>query len=64
MKLRYLNDLDNSDSKKDRNLISKSIPEKYNFDKFIRKLNRPAHLISKEKNDFEFEIEISRLPKY
>ena len=63
-RLRYLNGLDISDSKKDKNLISNNIAEKDNFDEFIRKLNRPAPVTSsKEKNDDEFEIEISRLPK-
>ena len=63
-RLRYLNGLDVSDSKKDRNLISNNIAEKDNFDEFIRKLNRPAPISSKkEKDDDEFEIEISRLPK-
>ena len=62
-RLRYLNDLDNFDSKKEKNLISNNMVEKDNFDDFIRKLNRPAPTISKEKNDDEFEIEISRMPK-
>ena len=63
-RLRYLNGLDVSNSKKDRNLISNNIAEKDNFDEFIRKLNRPAPISSKkEKDDDEFEIEISRLPK-
>jgi hypothetical protein len=62
-RLRYLNDLDNFDSKKEKNLINNNMVEKDNFDDFIRKLNRPAPTISKEKNDDEFEIEISRMPK-
>ena len=63
-RLRYLNDLDNSGTKKEKNLISNNIAEKDNFDEFIRKLNRPAPSFSnKEKNDDEFEIEISRMPK-
>jgi hypothetical protein len=62
-RLRYLNDLDNFDSKKEKNLISNNMAAKDNFDDFIRKLNRPAPTISKEKNDDEFEIEISRMPK-
>ena len=63
-RLRYLNGLDNFDSKKEKNLISNNIAEKDNFDEFIRKLNRPVPVTSsKEKNDDEFEIEISRMPK-
>ena len=63
-RLRYLNDLDNFGSKKEKNLISNNIAEKDNFDDFIRKLNRPVPVsTSKEKNDDEFEIEISRMPK-
>ena len=56
--------MDNFDSKKEKNLISNNIAEKDNFDEFIRKLNRPVPVTtSKEKNDDEFEIEISRMPK-
>ena len=63
-RLRYLNDLDNFGAKKEKNLISNNIAEKDNFDDFIRKLNRPVPVsTSKEKNDDEFEIEISRMPK-
>ena len=63
-RLRHLNDIDNNyDSKNERNLINKNINEKDNFDEFIRKLNKPTPIITKESKDDEFEIEISRIPK-
>ena len=63
-RLRYLNDMDNNyRSKNEKNLINKNMDEKDNFDDFIRKLNKPAPIITKEKNNDEFEIEISRIPK-
>ena len=61
-RLRYLNDMENNlASKKDRDLIANNMIEKDNFDDFIKKLNKPVPVKPKEED--EFEIEISRLPK-
>ena len=61
-RLRYLNDMENNfGTKKDRDLINNNMLEKDNFDEFIKKLNKPAPSVPKEED--EFEIEISKLPK-
>ena len=60
-RLRYLNDMENNYETKDKDLINNNMFEKDNFDEFIKKLNKPVPGISKEED--EFEIEISKLPK-
>ena len=61
-RLRFLNDMENNlGSKNDRDLITNNMIEKDNFDDFIKKLNKPVPVKPKEED--EFEIEISRLPK-
>ena len=62
-RLRYLNDMENNYEikDKDKDLINNNLLEKDNFDEFIKKLNKPVPTKSKEED--EFEIEISRLPK-
>ena len=61
-RLRFLNDMENNlGSKNDRDLIINNMIEKDNFDDFIKKLNKPVPVKPKEED--EFEIEISRLPK-
>ena len=62
-RLRYLNDMENNFGTKnnDRDLINNNMLEKDNFDEFIKKLNKPAPSVPKEED--EFEIEISKLPK-
>ena len=62
-RLRFLNDMEkNYDSKNDdKDLINNNMIEKDNFDDFIKKLNKPIPTTVKEED--EFEIEVSRLPK-
>ena len=61
-RLRYLNDMEkNFGENKDRDLISRNMLVKDNFDEFIKKLNKPIPEIPKEED--YFEIEISKLPK-
>ena len=62
-RLRFLNDVENNlvSRNENRDLINNNIIEKDNFDDFIKKLNKPLPKITKEED--EFEIEISRLPK-
>ena len=61
-RLRFLNDMENNlGNKNDRDLITNNMIEKDNFDDFIKKLNKPVP--EKPKEEDEFEVEISRLPK-
>ena len=61
-RLRILNEMENNYSKNnEKDLINNNMIEKDNFDDFIKKLNKPVPVNTKEED--EFEIEISRLPK-
>ena len=62
-RLRYLNDMENNLGSKtdDIDLINKNINQKDNFDDFLKKLNKPVPTNIKDED--EFEIEISRIPK-
>ena len=61
-RLRILNEMENNYSKNnEKDLINNNMIEKDNFDDFIKKLNKPVPVNTKEED--ESEIEISRLPK-
>ena len=62
-RLRFLNDMEKNYGSKndDKDLINNNMIEKDNFDDFIKKLNKPIPTTVKEED--EFEIEVTRLPK-
>ena len=58
-RLRYLNNIENSYGTNNKN--KNNIPYEDDFDEFLKKLKRPEIPIPKEED--EFEIEITKLPK-